>query len=406
MVGENPADVVIAAGTLVTGDGRVPAGPGWAHLRDGRVLDAGAGRPRVAADHDLPDAVLVPGFVDLHVHGGGGASAPTGDPDQAMAALAFHRAHGTTTSLASLVSDTPAALDRAVAALSGLVTDGELAGLHLEGPWLADARCGAHDPSTLRDPDPSEIARLLRRGTVAMVTLAPERTGGLDAVRQVADAGVIAAVGHTDAPHALAVDAIAAGARVGTHLFNAMAPLGHREPGPAAALLGDPRVTVELITDGVHLHPAVVELVLAAAPGRVAAVTDAMSAAGMPDGEHRLGPLRVQVRDGVARLAGRDTIAGSTATGDVLFRRIVAGSAAPPEPGTPAWTRALQRAVEATSTVPARVLGRDDVGRIAPGTRADLVVLDRSLHVRTVYRNGVEVPPPTPTGDPTPPAAP
>ncbi|MDN5917737.1 MAG: N-acetylglucosamine-6-phosphate deacetylase [Pseudonocardia sp.] len=384
--------VLLAAGTLVTG-GADPPAPGWVELHGDRIAAVGFGRPDRVSDLDLPDAVLVPGFVDLHVHGGGGASFPTGDPDEAMAALALHRAHGTTTSLASLVSDTPQALQRAVARLSGLVEDGELAGLHLEGPWLAGTRCGAHDPSTLRDPDPSEIARLLRRGTVRMVTLAPELTGGLDAVRQVAGAGVIAAVGHTDAPYALVVDAIEAGARVGTHLFNAMAPLGHREPGPAAALLVDPRVTVELITDGVHLHPAVTELVQASAPGRMAAVTDAMSAAGMPDGEHRLGRLDVRVRDGVARLAGQDTIAGSTATGDVLFRRIVAGSSIPPEPGTPAWARAVARAVEATSTVPARALGIDDVGRLIPGARADLVVLDRSLDVRTVYRHGAELAP-------------
>ncbi|RZT86349.1 N-acetylglucosamine 6-phosphate deacetylase [Pseudonocardia sediminis] len=390
-------DLSITAGTLVTGDDRVPVGPGWVRVRDGRILEAGVGRPGFPVVVDLPDAVVVPGFVDLHVHGGGGASFPGGDPVDALRALALHRAHGTTTSLASLVSDTPAALDRAVAALSELVVDGELAGLHLEGPWLASARCGAHDPSTLRDPDPAEIARLLRRGTVAMVTLAPERPGGLDAVRQVAGAGVVAAVGHTDASYALVVDAIGAGVRVGTHLFNAMAPLGHREPGPAAALLGDPRVTVEVIADGVHVHPAVVSLVLATAPNRVAAVTDAMSAAGTGDGDHRLGPLDVRVRDGVARLAGRDTIAGSTATGDVLFRRLVAGPGSPPEPGTSAWTAALARAVDATSTAPARVLGRDDVGRLAPGSRADLVVLDRSLQVRTVYRGGAEVPPFAPT---------
>ncbi|MET0188732.1 MAG: N-acetylglucosamine-6-phosphate deacetylase, partial [Pseudonocardia sediminis] len=162
-------DFSISVGTLLTGDPRVPVGPGWVRVRDGRILDAGAGRPGSPLDVDLPDAVVVPGFVDLHVHGGGGASFPTGDPDEALRTLALHRAHGTTTSLASLVSDTSAALDRAVAALSELVVDGELAGLHLEGPWLASARCGAHDPSTLRDPDPAEIARLLRRGTVAMV---------------------------------------------------------------------------------------------------------------------------------------------------------------------------------------------------------------------------------------------
>lgn len=372
-----PAAELVAAETLVTGAAGAVPGPGWVAVADGRVRAVGAGppprTPRVCG------AVVVPGFVDLHQHGGGGASYPAGDPEEALRAVAFHRAHGTTTSLASLVTDGPAALERTVAALSEVVRDGELAGLHLEGPWLAPGRCGAHDPALRRDPDPAELDRLLARGTVAMVTLAPERPGALDAVRRVAGAGALAAVGHTDADHDTVLAAITAGARVGTHLFNAMAPLDHRRPGPAAALLGDPCVVVEVIADGVHLHPAVVELVLAAAPGRVAAVTDATSAAGTPDGEHRLGRLAVAVRGGVARLAGTDTLAGSTATSDRLFRNLVGD-------GPPAAT--LPRAVAATATTPATVLGLDDVGVLRPGARADLVVLDDDLVVRQVWRRG------------------
>ncbi len=377
MDSDTPAGDVIAATTLVTGAADVAPGPGWVAVSGGRVSAVGTGppprAPRVAC------AVVVPGFVDLHQHGGGGASHAAGDPEQTLRAVAFHRAHGTTTSVASLVTDTPTALERSVAALSGLVEDGELAGLHLEGPWLAAGRCGAHDPRLLRDPDTAELDRLLARGSVAMVTLAPERDGGLDAVRRVAGAGVLAAVGHTDADHDTVRDAIAAGARVGTHLFNAMAPLDHRRPGPAAALLGDPRVVVEVIADGVHLHPAVVDLVLAAAPGRVAAVTDATPAAGMPDGGHRLGPLAVTVRGGVARVAGTDTLAGSTATSDVLFRTLAGDG---PRDAT------LVRAVAATAATPAAVLGLDDVGVLRPGARADLVALDDDLVVRQVWRRG------------------
>ena len=192
----------------------------------------------------------------------------------------------------------------------------------------------------------------------------------------------MAAVGHTDADYALTRAAIDAGARHGTHLFNAMAPLHHREPGPAVALLDDDRVTVELVTDGLHVHPALWELaVRAAGAHRVAAVTDAMAAAGMPDGAYRLGHLDVEVVDRVARLAGGGAIAGSTATADALFRNIVRHAAVP-------RAEALRRAVAMTATTPARALGLTDVGELAVGRRADLVGLAADLAVEAVYRAG------------------
>jgi N-acetylglucosamine-6-phosphate deacetylase len=369
-------EILAADTTVLPGS----CGPGWVGVEGERIVATGVGRPPRAADHELGDAVLVPGFVDLHTHGGGGAAYTTGDPEEARRALAFHRAHGTTSSLASLVTASPTDLRRAVDALGELVREGELAGVHLEGPWLAEARCGAHDPALLRDPDPAELDPLLATGVVHMVTLAPERTGALDAIRRVAGSGALAAVGHTDAGYALVRDAIEAGARVGTHLFNAMAPLHHREPGPATALLGDPRVTVELVTDGLHVHPALWDLVLAAAgPGRVAAVTDAMVAAGMPDGDYRLGELDVRVTGGTARLVGRGSIAGSTATGDALFRRIVENA--------PDRTSGLVRAVAMTASTPAATLGLD-TGVLEPGRYADLVVLSADLRVRQVLRRG------------------
>ena len=375
---------LLAADTVVAG-GRV--GRGWVELAGDRIAGVGEGAPPRVPDVELGDAVLVPGFVDIHVHGGAGAAFPDGDQDAALRAVRFHRAHGSTTMLASLVAAAPGELLKAVDALAELVADGELAGVHLEGPWLAAARCGAHDPIQLRDPDPSELDPLLRAGdgAVAMVTLAPERDGGLDAVRRIAGAGAVAALGHTDATYALTREAVAAGARVGTHLFNAMAPVHHREPGPAVALLEDARVTVELVTDGLHVHPALWEHVLrAGGPDRVAAVTDAMAAAGMPDGEYHLGALRVAVRDRVARLPDTGTIAGSTATTDALFANIVRHAALP-------RAEALARAVAMTATTPARALGLTDVGAIEPGRRADLVVLDPDLTVRAVYRAGARV---------------
>lgn len=377
--------VLLAAGTVVAA-GR--AAPGWLTIEGDRIAAVGHGTPPAAGGRDLgADAVLVPGFVDQHVHGGAGAAFTGGDPEEALRAVRFHRAHGTTTTVASLVAAPAADLRRDVDALAELVADGELAGLHLEGPWLAAARCGAHDPEQLRDPDPDELAPLLRSGVIRMVTLAPERAGALDAIRQIVAAGAVAAVGHTDASHALTRDAIVAGARVGTHLFNAMAPVHHREPGPAIALLEDPRVVVELVTDGLHVHPALWAHVLAAAgPGRVAAVTDAMAAAGMPDGDYHLGALRVTVADRVARLAGPDgapgPIAGSTATTADLFARIVAHAEVP-------RAEALLRAVAMTATTPAGVLGlAGEVGELAPGLRADVVVLDGKLQVREVLRHG------------------
>lgn len=361
---------------IVAADELAGDGPGWVEVADGRIAAVGSGRP---AHADEACAVLVPGFVDVHVHGGGGAAFPGGGPGEAARAVAFHRAHGTTTMVASLVTATPGALARDVAALSELVGAGELAGVHLEGPWLAAARCGAHDPALLRDPDPAELGALLATGVVAMVTLAPERPGALAAIRQVVDAGAVAAVGHTDATWETTRAAIDAGARHATHLFNAMRPIHHREPGPAVALLHDERVTVELVTDGLHVHPALWNHVEAVAPGRVAAVTDAMAAAGMPDGRYRLGQLDVAVVDGVARLADGGAIAGGTATADRLFRNVVA------------QTGDLRRAVAMTATTPAGALGLTDVGALVPGRRADLVALTPDLRVDQVWRAGVKV---------------
>ncbi|WP_232664140.1 N-acetylglucosamine-6-phosphate deacetylase [Pseudonocardia sp. TRM90224] len=377
---------LFTAATVVIGAGpdEIGVGPGWVDVEGDRIVGAALGTPPRMSDHDLGDAVLVPGFVDQHVHGGAGAAFTGGDQEEAMRAVRFHRAHGTTTMVGSLVAASPADLRRDVDALGDLVADGELVGVHLEGPWLAAARCGAHDPLQLRDPDPAELDALLRTGRIAMITLAPERDGGLDAVRRIAAAGAVAALGHTDASYALTREAIAAGARVGTHLFNAMAPVHHREPGPAIALMEDERVTVELVTDGVHVHPALWSHVVASAgQGRVAAVTDAMAAAGMPDGEYRLGALKVAVVDRLARL-DTGTIAGSTATTDELFGNVVRHSGLPRE-------AALVRAVAMTATAPARALGLADVGAIATGRRADLVVLDPDLRVRDVYRAGVRV---------------
>lgn len=378
---------LVAADTVVV-HGR-PPGRGWLETDGGEIVAVGLGEPQRPADVDLAGTTLVPGFVDMHVHGGGGGSYTSGDTDEAVRALTFHGRHGTTSCLASLVTANPAELMRAVVVLSDLVQDGLLRGIHLEGPWLNASRAGAHDRSQLRAPDPREIDRLIAagRGTVRMATLAPELTGGLDAVRRLVDAGVVAAIGHTEADYSLTREAIEAGVRVGTHIFNAMRPIHHREPGPVLALLEDGRTTVELVLDGVHVHPALLRLVAAdVGASRVALVTDAMAAAGMPDGSYLLGSLDVTVTEGKARLAHTGTIAGSTATMDALFRHAVATSGLPLPQG-------LIAAVEMTSSTPARTLGLGDVGTLEPGRRADLVLLDAELHVARVMARGQWVQP-------------
>ena len=225
---------------------------------------------------------------------------------------------------------------------------------------------------------PAEVAELLDagRGAVRMVTLAPERTGALESIALMTGRGVVAAIGHTDADYDACRAAIDAGVTGATHLFNAMAPLRHREPGPVLALWEDRRVYLELILDGVHVRPELVAFVMGTAPDRVVLVTDAMAAAASDDGDYVLGELPVEVRDSVARIAGTDTIAGSTLTLDAAVRHAVAA-------GVP-----LAQAVRSATALPSDYLGLADVGRLAPGLRADLAVLDESLFVTRVLHRG------------------
>ncbi|GAB19779.1 N-acetylglucosamine-6-phosphate deacetylase [Gordonia effusa NBRC 100432] len=376
---------VISAARVVA-EGKVLT-PGWVETDGEYIVGVGGGDPPRLADYEFPAHTVIPGFVDMHVHGGGGHSYTDGNADEVRLGLDFHRRHGTTTSVASLVSSESDSLLEQIDALRDLVAQGEIAGIHLEGPWLSDHRCGAHDRATLRDPDPREIAEILdaASGSVVMATLAPELPGALDAVEQFASANVLVGVGHTDAGYVQVRAAIERGARVATHLFNAMRPLHHREPGPILALLEDSRVTIELVGDGVHVHPDLVSYVTATAgPDRVALVTDAMAAAGMTDGSYRLGVLDVDVTDSVARVRETGAIAGSTATMDVLFAR--AAGSSHESAGTS--DAALLAAVAMTASTPARVLGRRDIGELAVGKRADLVIVDEAHRVERVLTRG------------------
>lgn len=333
--------------------------------------------------------VILPGLIDLHCHGGGGHGFATLSAGEARAAAAFHASRGTTGVVASLVTAAPADLLGQVRTLAPLVADGTLLGIHLEGPFLSPARCGAHAPSLLRDPDESLVAALLSAaaGALKIVTIAPERAGAAVIAAMLRDAGVTVALGHTDTDYAGMTAALAwsAGALV-THLGNAMAPLHHRSAGPVAAALvaaaaGSARV--ELIADGVHVDAGFTRLVFAAsAPGAVVLVTDAMAAAGMADGAYRLGPLPVAVTGGVARLAGPDGGAGGIIAGGTRTLLEVVATAV-------ASGVELADAVAAASETPARVLGLASArGRLAPGLAADLVVTGPDLAVRRVLRAG------------------
>ncbi len=366
----------LAADQVFTGDATLS--PGWVEVTDQSVSAIGSGEP--PQQPDARSAWLAPGLVDVHCHGGGGASFDQPDDAATATAVRTHRERGTTTTVASLVTASTDDLVRQVAHLADWVERGELAGIHLEGPWLAPARKGAHAEALLTAPTPDVIAEVLDagRGTVRMATLAPELPGAEEATRQLTEAGVVVAVGHTAADYDTTVAALGWGARGATHLFNAMPPLNHRDPGPILALLRDPVVWLELIADGVHVDAELVAWTLQTYPQRVVLITDAMAAAGAGDGDYLLGTLAVEVRGGVARLASNGAIAGSTLIlADAVEKCVEQGVTA---------TQAL-----AASTVqPADYLGLD-AGRLQVGRPADLVLLNDRLQVQRTVRQGTWV---------------
>lgn len=366
------AQVVLPTGTLT--NGRV--------IVDGTRIAGSA--PADAETIDLTGHWVVPGFVDIHNHGGGGASFTSGTVEDVLKGVHTHRLHGTTTVVASTVTGEMDFLAQRAGVLSELAEQGDIAGIHFEGPFISPCRKGAHSEALLRHPDPADVRKLMdaARGQAKMFTLATELPGGIDSVRLLAEHGVIAAIGHTDATYEQTVEAIDAGATVATHLYNAMPALGHRAPGPIAALLEDERVTVELINDGTHLHEAAFELAFHhAGAARVALITDAMDAAGFGDGRYMLGPLEVEVKDSVARLVEGGSIAGSTLTLDRAFKRSVTVDGL-----------SVEDTVRAISANPAKLLGMyDTVGSLEPGKDADLVVLDADFALKGVMRKGAWV---------------
>ncbi|GAA1765747.1 N-acetylglucosamine-6-phosphate deacetylase [Agromyces humatus] len=343
-------------------------------------------REALAPETEVTDAagrVLVPGFIDIHCHGAGGASVDEGE--QAIeTALAVHNAHGTTRSVLSLVTAGVEPLAARLETIARVAArDPRVLGAHLEGPFLDTEFRGAHDPALLRRADADAVDRLLEAadGTLRQITIAPEHDGAADAIHRFTEAGVRVAVGHTGADFATALAAFEAGASILTHAFNGMRGIHHRAPGPVVAAMSADHVTLEIINDGVHVHPEVVKLAFAGAPGRVALVTDAMAAAGSDDGTYLLGSLEVVVEGGVARLAQGGSIAGSTLTQDEALRRAVVDSGI-----------ALEHAVAALTSIPAAAVGRErDLGRIEPGFAADAVLLGDALDVQAVWGAGARL---------------
>jgi N-acetylglucosamine-6-phosphate deacetylase len=350
---------------LVSGDSIVSTGSGPRH-------------PQASESIDVAGRWLVPGFLDLHSHGGGGHAFDDG-PDEIRAGLDAHRAHGTTRSVISLVTSPFDQLKRTLGAVADLAAaDPLVLGSHLEGPFLSPRQNGAHNPKFLIEPLPFEVQELIgaSRGTLRQVTLAPELPGAFDAIAVFIENGITVAVGHTEATYELSRRAFEQGARLLTHVFNAMPGIHHREPGPVMAAFENEHVTIELILDGMHVHPAVASLLFASAPGRVALVTDAMAAAGADDGNYRLGSLNVTVRDGKAVLSGTATIAGSTLTLDSALRAALK-------------LVSPREAIAALTSTPAKALGLEGRhGRLAPGRVADAVLLTHDWQVSEVWADG------------------
>jgi N-acetylglucosamine-6-phosphate deacetylase len=387
---------LLLTGRVVTPDGVVDDGAVAVH--GDRVAYAGArsGLPADWATDAPPDGwragqTLLPGLVDLHCHGGnGGEFGP--DAESSSRAAAHHHVRGTTSVVGSLVSAPAADLVQGARTLGGLVADGTLAGIHLEGPFLSSVRCGAQNPAALVDADLGLVAALADAcgpGAFAQMTWAPARPGAQGLPRALADVGALGALGHTDADYETATRALASVAELGvrgglpltTHLFNGMPPLHHRSPGPAAAALAAAargEAVVEVIADGVHLDGGTVRLVHdAVGPGHAALVSDAMAASGLPDGPYRLGGLDVTVSEGAARLTEGGSLAGGVSTLLDQVRWAVHDLGLP-----------LADAVAMASATPARALALEGVGSLHAGAWADVLVVDDELALQRVLRRG------------------
>ncbi len=307
--------------------------------------------------------VVLPGFVDIHTHGGGGYYFSAVKPESISAVIDTHSSHGTTSMLASLVTEPLENLFRQIEALVPFINKSSIKGIHLEGPYLAHSHCGAHDPALLRVPNIKELEQLIAasNNSIRMVTIAPELDGAIPVIEFLRNRGVVVALGHSGADAATTKAAIKAGATVITHFNNGMPKLDSGD-NISSASLNNVDVSLEIILDGVHINKADSQRILDAAPHRVIAVTDAMSAAGSIDGDYTIGKLGVRVKDGIARLTTNEALAGSTLTMDQAFLNLVNS-----------FGFSIAEASYAASTLPAEIIGLDDSGSIEVGKRAEII---------------------------------
>jgi N-acetylglucosamine-6-phosphate deacetylase len=365
--------VVVAAPQVLTPGGLVADAA--VSFDGGVVTEVG---PVSRADVELPEGILAPGLIDLQVNGYLGVDFAEASSEEWREAAGRLAATGVTAFLPTLVTaplaDLVDGLRVCRAAMGG--EGPRILGMHVEGPFLAPERAGAHDASLFCDPTEPRLDALLEPGTMALITLAPERSGSMAAIARLAEAGVLVSVGHSDATAEVVAEAASAGARKVTHLFNAQRGIHHREPGVAGQALADPRLGCGLILDGFHVADAVATIAFAAAGGRIALVTDAIAATGMPPGMYELGGEPVIVRPGKPPMRADGTLAGANLRLDDAVARAV-------EIGVPPAV-----AVSAASRVPADLLRRPDLGRLEAGAAADLVWLDDGFRARATWVGG------------------
>jgi N-acetylglucosamine-6-phosphate deacetylase len=348
--------------------------------------------PREARSVDLGDAVLAPGFIDIHIHGGAGYDVMQSDPDGLAAMERFLVQHGVCSYFPTTVTAPVEAILRALEWLADVIEAvdqrpdsstlrAQPRGIHLEGPFLSHARRGVHPPDNLLPPTPAMFDRLWQasRGHIRIMTIAAELDGAREVIAQAASRGVCVSLGHTDADLTTSRAAVAAGARHATHTYNAMRPLGHRDPGIVGAVLSDSRLTADIIADGIHVDPVLVQLFLNAKGSDLSVlITDAISATGMPDGTYHIGTIEVEVKQGRCLAGG--VLAGSVLTMDRAVRNVMRFAQ---------WD--LQQALRPATATPARVAGLTNQGTIKAGARADFVALSPTGDVRNTIVGGAGI---------------